>query len=50
MSKRLARRKMPKHELRRVKAFAPKQAVEKIRARWGEKAIRLASTDNKQTD
>lgn len=49
MDKRLARRNMPKRELKRVKAFALKQAVEKIRARWGEKAIRLAS-DNKQTD
>lgn len=49
MDKRLARRKMPKRELKRVKAFALKQAVEKIRARWGEKSIRLAS-DNKQTD
>lgn len=50
MNKRLAHRNMPKRELKRVKAFAMKQAVEKIRERWGEKAIRLASTDNKQTD
>lgn len=50
MNERLNRRKVLKRELKRAKAFALKQAVGKIRARWGEKAIRLASTDNKQTD
>ena len=34
MSKRLARRKMPKHELKRVKAFALKQAGERLNAAW----------------